>query len=451
MKKKLIYAGAFLAALLVIVGIIFLVGGKATYNKIKIRLSKPKENVQEQRKLYASNLELEELAQTLNACKLDRDCIHVPLSPCPCEQGGAVGAINKIHKNSFLKQIPSLENVKCSSFNGCIPENQKPVCYEKKCYVSGQTLLSDLLRKKDVQGAHDVLVSASAGIGSNGEIYFADIIASPLSEEEKISLAALLVKLGVQPKLSWYDWMLNNGQLELAKFFVDKTSMKKTIGPGFFMSYYNNRPDETFILDADPVKQEQKRRFPLDNGFALECGDFCVETLTNLQKRSPNGEKTKLFLMALGTLPKENLNSRRLEAEVARCKDTAQPCGSVKKAFDRVAPYLVKNAQEQQAEKQTVLPLLSKYRVCRQSADCEAITFGSCSKTTVATAVNKKAKDALLKDGALLRNMQELYGKKDLRNWCSQQTAAIKESYNVDCRKKVCVAHPTKPLDIIVL
>lgn len=400
--------------------------------------------------LSLADASLKEEAEKLASCEVNTDCVSVPVSACPCELGGESGAINKKHLEEFLKLVPSVDRQLCGGENRCVPAGE-PLCQSNRCFIGKVTMLNYFLKNKDTQGYLQALSQTEWDPQTDGPALVNNVLVSALTEEQKLELVTILLQKEIPLDISHYSSILSAGGFKLAQYLTNHSKMPKTVNLFYFKKHYLKQPAPDAseeVLEAE----EQKRLFPLENGFALDCGEDGELEIPSMLESSADKRQTALFLMALGVLPKENLDLKSLQQETKACADKKKPCRSIQKAIGIVSPQLTKNTVEKQVEDIILLPSLQKYRQCARHEDCEIINFGPCnSEQNVVTAINGRSRTALLKDNTLLKKMRNVYKNKNLSDWCPQESSTFKDSFKTGCEQGFCVAHPSKRMNVIII
>lgn len=441
MKNKIIVISLLVVLAL---AVFIFINKKDIAGRLKISSADTKINIIKEEDLAESNRTLENLAKELAFCKVDADCAAVPVSACSCEEGGQMRAIHKDQKTAFLNKIPRLQGLPCPGWNAC-PVDEKPLCHNKQCYLNRQAMLSELIAAQDVEAYKNALQIPENITPEAAEALWTPIILSNFSQEDKISLLSFLTEKGVKTTFSWYGWLLDNDQFEVADYLLHNSTMERTV-PASFFTEHDLQPSKT-----DQSAIETKRMlFPLQHGFSLTCEEGCLTFLNNTKQTTKNKERSKLFLMAFGAIAKEPVTSKNIMYEIENCTDATHPCQVVKLAYELVNTPKAATANPDVDKKKTQT-LLNKYNVCRRAEDCEPLTFGSCDDTLAAVSINKNARGAVLLDTALIQQMRALFARGILRNWCPVELPATTQDYSVTCEKRKCVLHPQKPVNIAIL
>lgn len=404
-----------------------------------------------------------EITKTMSACEEDSDCLHIDLSDCPCRSGGEIGVINKKFEKEYYKKIKSIvgkDSSLCPAWYKCI--NQKPKCYKNKCLISSESFIEDVMREKSFEEFQEIFADFKDEIIDKGDAFLESAIRLEIpkkeaeelnreirdyneslwerdnlgnktinirsseekpylstrrSEEERLKYIKFLISRGVNPTKSLYDLILRRNvgveaaDFEIAEYFVKNTNMPKTIPYYYFDDHYSYDMENSKSYYPKRFENyEQKRQFPLKNGFTIDFirnddKDYLVKQWLEFDD---NNKQNKLFLLAFKALPYTDPDFRSIydihDKQTQDCPDLTQKCGTIRIALDILNPEYQKLPKLEPADTSNVVfdkMDLKNYRSCTTDEDCTKIYFANCNGESLIFTVNKNKVNDLKKDTSL--------------------------------------------------
>lgn len=208
----------------------------------------------------------------LYSCRVDSDCVLVNApEPCGCNNGGkGFIAINKDNKEYYEKFNPAPANgPDCPNKPGLFASCKvapKVECWKEKCYV--ERGVDEILRAVEEGNIplFEQLIEQGVSISSvdrdgRGVLFHAAI--NDGRESENLTTIEYLIKKEVPTGDSLFSELIMNNRMVTADYFLQNTSMPKTINLNTFLDLFDPK------RNAAVTDLQEKQDFLFSNMFGL--------------------------------------------------------------------------------------------------------------------------------------------------------------------------------------